>query len=214
MPDRFPRSLMFSMTASVPSYTPVASLGPHIAVLVPGLALTIGSRQRERNATGGSVPAPQRGPSTRVGRPLMTHGTSTTGSVSLHPFRLRLRARTAWWLRPAPTLSRLLPASPPTRGSTCLQLQPVTAMTSGEHLLSRETSAPRGAPPDSSMKLTTWTCSTHSLLQGVAPPRRFPRARVIKITRAPRGCRTDTSMIHCVSPQYEFQGFWRAVHGE
>lgn len=154
MPDRFPRSLMFSMTASVPSYTPVASPGPHIAVLVPGLAPPIGSRQRERNATGGSVPAPQRGPSTRVGRPLTTHGTSTTGSVSLHPFRLRLRARTAWWLRAAPTLSRLLPASPPTRGSTCLQLQPVTAMTSGEHLLSRETSAPRGAPPVSSTTST------------------------------------------------------------
>lgn len=34
IPDRFPRSLMFSMTASVPSYTPMASPEPHIAVLV------------------------------------------------------------------------------------------------------------------------------------------------------------------------------------
>lgn len=75
------------------------------------------------------------------GRPLTTHGTSTTGSVSLHPFRLRLRARTIWWCRSAPTLSRLLPASPPTRGSACLQLQPVTAMTGGGHLLPRDPSA-------------------------------------------------------------------------
>jgi len=95
-------------------------------------------------------PAPQYGPSTRFGRPLTTHGTSTTGSVSLHPLRLRLRARAVWWYRPAPTLSRLLPASPPTRGSTCLQLQPVTAITGGGLLLPQESSAPRDAPPISS----------------------------------------------------------------
>ncbi len=33
----------------------------------------------------------------------------------LAPLRLRLRARAVWWYRPAPTLSGLLPTSPPTR---------------------------------------------------------------------------------------------------
>lgn len=151
MPDRFPRSLRISVTASVPSYTPAASPRTAHRSLGPGLPTPMGSRREERRVHRLRLsPALQSGPSTRFGRPLTTHGTSTTGSVSLHPFRLRLRARTVWWCRSAPTLSRLLPASPPTRGSACLQLQPVPARTSGGPFIPQDPSAPRGAQPNSS----------------------------------------------------------------
>jgi hypothetical protein len=45
--------------------------------------------------------------------------------------RLCWRARAVWQCRPAPTLSGLLPAAPPTRGLACPQLRPVAATTGG-----------------------------------------------------------------------------------
>lgn len=117
MPDRFPRSLRISVTASVPRYIPAASPRTADRSIGPGLPASMGSGRRERRVHRlWPSPAPQSGPSTRVGRPLTTHGTSTTGSVSLHPFRLRLRARTVWWCRSAPTLSRLLSGLTPNPG--------------------------------------------------------------------------------------------------
>jgi hypothetical protein len=94
--------------------------------------------------------APQYGPSTRFGRPLTTHGTSTTGSDHLAPIRPRLRARTVWWFRPVPTLSRLLPAATPDPGSG---LPPAsTSHCDDRRWVSHHTPsfAPRGAQPTSS----------------------------------------------------------------
>lgn len=76
-------------------------------------------------------PALPSSPLTRFARPLRTHGTLTTGSVSPHPFRSLVRARTVPWWRSVPTLSRLLPTSSPIRGSACLHLQQVPTRTSG-----------------------------------------------------------------------------------
>jgi hypothetical protein len=93
-----------------------------------------GARPYPDGITRTSHPAPQRDPSTRFDRSLTTHGASNTGSVPLHPFRLRLRARTVWFsirLYVVETASGLAPDGAP----ACLQLQPVTAVTSGGLLL-------------------------------------------------------------------------------
>jgi len=72
------------------------------------------------------------------------------------------------------TLSRRLPASPLTRGSACLQLQPVTAMTGGGPLIPHGFSAPRGAPPVSSITRIASGC----------PSRRPTKSRTSARTRA------------------------------
>src|SRR5664280_293801 len=65
---------------------------------------------------------------------------------SRRPSRLAHRARSLRQCKAVPTLSRLLPPSPPTRGSGCLQLHPTaTAARPWGVPPPSETTAPRGA---------------------------------------------------------------------
>ena len=66
------------MTASVPSYIGSVAQTAHRSL---GLVDAVGSGRRKSRGHQ-KPPAPQRGPSTRFGRSLTTHETSTTGSLA------------------------------------------------------------------------------------------------------------------------------------
>ena len=139
-------------TVSVPSYTQAASSQAAPRSLGPDLPLPNADRQQERRVHRlERSPAPQHGPSTRFGRLLTTHGASPTGSVSLHPSVSASGHGPSGGAGPPLRCRGCSQASPPTRGSACLRLQPATAMTKRRASSPHGFSAPRGAQPSSSM---------------------------------------------------------------
>jgi hypothetical protein len=94
IPETIPAFTENCSTGSVPSFTPAAPPGPHIAVLAwvsPAPSVSGGGRG---GAVGSASSSTTARPSTRFGRSLTTHGASTAGSVPLHlPSRLRRGSR-------------------------------------------------------------------------------------------------------------------------